>query len=150
MFGESRKSLTIVLTTPNWSYQSLYVQILDLCIAKSSLLTQSKKLLLHPQRQVYPLALTRTLKLVHWKISRKILILEENSKSSKKLISSFRRSGTKANYQSTWKQKTCWCRKQNCDPNFYNEFIIVVIPVKLLVKNFECCTLNCHKSTISI
>ena len=83
------------------------IRLLHSKVFKSSLLTQSKKLLLHPQGQVYPLALTRTLKLVHWKISRKILVLEENSKSPKKLISSFRRSGTKANYQ-LWSQFLQW------------------------------------------
>ena len=61
----------------NWPAQPWYSQILDLCITEPLLLPQSQELLVDPKRQVNPLVLNKTLKLMAWKMSGKTWLRKE-------------------------------------------------------------------------
>ena len=61
----------MILVTPNWSPQPWYSQILDPCITDPLLLPQSQELLVDFKGQVHPLVLSKNVKLITRKTSRK-------------------------------------------------------------------------------
>ena len=105
----------IILIAPHWPRQYWFPQLLKMLLAYpvkltswKNLLSQVKGQILHPDPQ--------SLKLTAWLLLTDTSLQRDFQKKTRKLLASSWRKGTKKDYNSKFKQFSCWCAEQNVEP----------------------------------
>ena len=77
------------------------------------------------------------------------LLTEGISARATEFIIKPRKGGTSFNYDSSWGKWVCWCSEQQVDPFACNLKFVLDVLAFLFEKNYECSSINVHRSALS-
>lgn len=140
----------IVLVTPTWHTQALYLVLLEVCCRQPILLPPLNNLLLSRKPTVTPSSPAGPPAVSGLEGYSQTLLTNGMSKKTADLLRSHSwRRGTEAAYNSAWKQWSSWCGQRKIDPVCSSLASIADYLTEFLNQGKSYRTINNHRSAIS-